>query len=111
MKVPSPRDVRSPRGTTPTAPARGGLLAGALVGAAAGDRGRGGGGRVLTDPLVLPGVVELLLVAARPVHGGQLAGYLLAVSPRPAGHLVAADVDLPLRACPPDPARRPRVLE
>src|SRR5690348_5832126 len=82
-----------------------------LIRAAAGDRGGGGRGRVLADPLVLPRVVVLLLVAARPVDRDQLAGYLLAVGGRPAGHLVGADVDLPLGAGPLDPAGRLRVLE
>lgn len=50
-----------------------------LIGATAGDRRGGRGGRVLADPLVLPGVVVLLLVAARPVDGDQLAGDLLAM--------------------------------
>src|ERR1700722_15290309 len=81
------------------------------IGAAPGDRSGGGGGRVLADPLVLPGVVVLLLVAARPVDGDQLAGDLLAVRARPARHLVGADVDLPLRPRPADPAGRPRVPE
>src|SRR5689334_13757127 len=87
------------------------LVLWALIRAAAGHRGGGGRGRVLADPLVLPGVVVLLLVAARPVDGDQLARYLLAVSAGPAGHLVGADVDLPFGARPLDPAGRLRVLE
>jgi DivIVA domain-containing protein len=82
-----------------------------LIRVAAGDRGSGRRGRVLADPGVLPGLVVLLLVAARPVDGGQLAGYLLAMGRRPARHLVAADVDLPPRSGAADPARRPRVPE
>ena len=69
-----------------------------LIGATAGDRGRRGRGRVLPDPLVLPGVVVLLVVAARPVDGDQLADYLLAMGAGPARHLVGAHVDLPLGA-------------
>jgi hypothetical protein len=80
------------------------LGAGALVGAAAGDWG-GGRGRVLADPLVLPGLVVLLIVAARAVDRDELAGYLLAVRPCPAGHLIGADVYLPLGAGALDPAR------
>src|SRR3984957_15198267 len=82
-----------------------------LIGAATGDRRGGRRGRVLADPLVLPGVVVLLLVAARPVDGDQLAGDLLAVRGRAARHLVGADVHLPLRSGPADPAGRLRVLE
>src|SRR3984885_11534936 len=82
-----------------------------LIRAAPGDRSRGRGGRVLADPLVLPRVVVLLLVAARPVDGDQLAGDLLAMGARPARHLVDADVDLPLGPGPADPARGLRVLE
>ena len=50
----------------------------AAVGAPAGDRAGGGGG-VLADPLVLPGLVVLLVVALRPVDRDQLAGDLLPV--------------------------------
>jgi len=39
----------------------------------------GGRCRVLADPLVLPGLVVLLIVAARPVDRDELTGYLLAV--------------------------------
>src|SRR5580692_9477212 len=74
-----------------------------LIRPATGDRSRGRGGRVLADPLVLPGVVVLLLVAAGPVHGDQLAGDLLAVGAGPARRLIGADVDLPLRSGPADP--------
>src|SRR6202012_5129831 len=46
---------------------------------AVGREGAGGGGGVVADPLVLPGAVELLLVAARAVDGAQLLGDLPAV--------------------------------
>jgi pimeloyl-ACP methyl ester carboxylesterase len=87
------------------------LVLGPLVGAAAGDRRRVGCGGVLADPLVLPRVVVLLLVAAWPVDRRQLAGDLLAVRGGAARHLVAGDVHLPLGAGPLDPARGARVLE
>ena len=64
----------------------------------AGGEGAGGGGGVVADPLVLPGPVELLLVAAGPVDRAELLGDLLAVAGQPARHLERRDVDLPLAA-------------
>src|SRR6185437_5888628 len=58
--------------------------------------GQAGGGRGgPADPLVLPRLVELLVVAPGLVDRGQLSGDLLPVRPASAGHLVGADVDLP----------------
>src|SRR6185437_16191958 len=81
------------------------LRAGGVLGQA------GGGGGGAADPLVLPRLVELLVVAARLVDRGQLSSDLLPVGPPAARHLVGADVDLPLRPGPLGPAVRPRVLE
>jgi hypothetical protein len=75
-----------------------------LIWTTAGDRRRGRRGRVLTDPLVFPRVVILLFVAARPVDGDKLTGYLLAVRGRAAWHLIGADPDFPPGACPRSPA-------
>src|SRR6185312_9257828 len=76
-----------------------------------GDRSGSRRGRVLADPFVFPCVVILLIVAAWPVDGDELAGYLLAVRGRSAWHLVRADVDLPLGTGAVDPAGGPWVLE
>src|SRR6202042_3329203 len=85
--------------------------AGRVAGPTLGQRAGGVRRRVAADPLVLPGVIELLGVAARVVDGGQLADDLLAVSPAASRHFVGADVDLPLGSGPLDPAVRPGVLE
>src|SRR6185437_7878904 len=81
------------------------LRAGGVLGQA------GGGGGGAADPLVLPRLLELLVVAARLVDRGQLPGDLLPVSPAAARHLIGADVHLPPGPGPLDPAVRPRVLE
>src|SRR5205823_6519647 len=74
--------------------------------------GQAGGGRGgPADPLVLPGLVELLVVAPGLVDRGQLPGDLLPVRPASARHLVGADVDLPLGPCALNPAVRARMLE
>jgi hypothetical protein len=65
----APRLFRTGGGVSPPA---------TLVWSAPGDR-TGGRGGVLADPLVLPCLVVLLIVATRPVDRDELAGDLLAV--------------------------------
>src|SRR6185437_2653737 len=81
------------------------LRAGGVLGQA------GGGGGGAADPLVLPGLIELLVVAARLVDRGKLPGDLLSVGAAAARYLVGADIDPELRAGPLDPAVCPRMLE
>src|SRR5215469_17391925 len=99
------RAIRAQHGSTTDS-----LLTVPRVRAALGQRA-GGRGRIAADPLVLPGMVELLGVAARTVDRGELAGDLLPVPGTAARHLVGADVHLPLRSGPAYPAVRARVLE
>src|SRR6478736_6680627 len=74
--------------------------------------GQAGGGRGgPADPLVLPCLVELLVVAPGLVDRGQLPGDLLPVRPAAARDLVGADVDLPPGSGALDPAVCARVLE
>jgi len=58
---------------------------------AAGDRGRRRC-RVLAYPLLLPRLAVLLLIAARPVDRGELAGDLLPVRPARSPRWVTANV-------------------
>src|ERR1700693_3974654 len=74
--------------------------------------GQAGGGRgSLADPLVLPGLLVLLVVGTGTVDRGQVPGDCLPVRAAAAGHLVGADVDLPLRSRALDPAMRAGMLE
>ena len=66
-----------------------------VLGSRPGGERPGGRRLVLTDPFVLPRPLELLLVAARAVDRAEFLGDLLPVRPKPAGHLVGADVHLP----------------
>src|SRR5262252_4279330 len=109
--------TRQFRQTNPTGPLTGTLSAGLalllrsrLVGRASGDRA-GGRGRVVADPLVLPRVVVLLLVAAGSVACDEFAGDLLPMRPAAARHLVPCDVHLPPVPGATRPARCARVPE
>src|SRR5262249_43107596 len=71
----------------------------------------GGGGGVAADPLVLPGAVELLLVAAGLVDRAQLLGDLPPVAGLAPGDLEPRDVQLPLAPGSAYPAGGSRVAE
>ena len=68
-------------------------------------------GLICSDPLILPSLVVLHLVAVRVVDGGKLLRDHLAVRSRPPVDLIGADMQLPSRTRPRNPAVRSRVLE